>query len=502
MIAGPDGVGKSTLADSLRAGGLRGRPVLMVHHRQAGVLPARKMRGSGTEPHRHSPYSPLVSLAKLLYLFVDFRLAWALRIEPFRRRGGWVLLQRSWWDLVIDPRRYRLRPSPRLSRALGRLLPQPDFTLVLEAPASVIAGRKRELPRVELERQTRAWRDMLGGRPGVTFLDASLPPDQLSSRAADELFRLESPQAGWVNLPSRTDPRWTLRRGPPSRTAAGLSIYQPVRLRGLAGWSLSRLLAGAGFFRMFPKGQAPPPSLEEILAPHVPAGRTVAVARSSHPDRHIALIVGPGGDRQIAKVAYSDEAQRSLDREADYIRTLGPLLRPPVTAPSILAEAPGLLLLKAVRPRLRIRPWRLPPEVAHALGRLFRARATAGPPLSGPAHADLAPWNLIRSDGGWTLVDWEHARLQAPPFHDVFHWLFQSHDLLGRPSRRALLAGVRGRGWVGRAIQAYARGAGLDAAEAPGYFLTYLDGRIDRGDGATPDVLQRAVREGSGGRSR
>jgi thymidylate kinase len=500
MIAGPDGVGKSTLAESMMKGELRGRPVLLVHHRQAGVLPARRMRGSGTEPHRHPPYPWLVSLAKMLYLFLDFRLAWALRIEPFRRRGGWVLLQRNWWDAVIDPTRYRLRSSPRLARALGRLLPQPDLIFVLEAPPAVIAGRKQELPQEELERQTLAWKAMLEGRPGVTFLDASLSPDQLARQATNQLLWSERrrDEEGWVNLPSRSDPRWTIRRGPPSRTATGLSLYQPVRVRGLAAWSLARILARTGSFRLLPRGQRPPAALQAILAPHVPTGGTVAVARSSHPQRQVALIVGPGGDRQIAKVAYSADARQALEREAEMIRILGPLLSPPVNPPIILGEAEGLLLLRGVRPLLRARPWHLPPEVAHALGRLFRAGADQGLTM-GPAHADFAPWNLVRSGDSWTLVDWEHARVDAPPFHDVFHWLFQAHDLLGRPSRRALLAGLRGRGWVGEAIGAYARGAGLNVTETPRFLLIYLDERSRREHLTGVDELQRAVRAVSEG---
>jgi thymidylate kinase len=501
MIAGPDGVGKSTLAESMVSEGLGGLEILQVHHRQAGVLPARKMRGSGTEPHRHPPYSPLVSLAKLLYLFVDFRLAWALRIEPFRRRGGWVLLQRYWWDAAIDPRRYRLRSSPRLFRWLGRLLPDPDLIMVLEASPAEIMQRKQELSQKELARQTRDWRRLLSGRPNVTFLDASLPPDELARRALEELSQLDrrrdEPQ--WINLPRRNNPRWTVRRDPPSRTAAGLSIYQPSRLRGLAGWNLSRLLAALGLFRMFPRGQPPPAALDDILASHVPDGRIVAVARSSHPDRLVALVEGPGSDRHIAKVAFSKSARRALVREAENIRTLGRLLPQSVKAPAIQAEGPGLLLLEAVRARPRVRPWRVPPEVAFALGRLFRAQGTARKDLRGPAHADFAPWNLIRTSEGWTLVDWEHARADALPLYDVWHWLFQSHDLLGWPTRQTLLDGFRGRGWVGQAIDAYRQGAGLDLVDASSLFLEYLDERTGPDEAATRRDLQGAVR-GMGGR--
>jgi aminoglycoside phosphotransferase (APT) family kinase protein len=142
----------------------------------------------------------------------------------------------------------------------------------------------------------------------------------------------------------------------------------------------------------------------------------------------------------------------------------------------VLFEGPGLLVLEAVRWRPRDRPWELDEEVAYGLGRLFAAGARdTGTAPRGPAHGDCAPWNLLRTDDGWVLVDWESAVEEAPPFFDVCHWMVQSHCLLGRPSRQELLDGLRtGRGWVGRAIEAYRRGAGVAASPWSG-FRAYLD---------------------------
>ena len=78
-----------------------------------------------TEPHRDPPYHPLASLAKTAYLLVDVWLGWRLRIRPFVRRGGWVIIERGWWDIAVDPLRYRMRQHGRLLWWLGRLLPAP-----------------------------------------------------------------------------------------------------------------------------------------------------------------------------------------------------------------------------------------------------------------------------------------------------------------------------------------------------------------------------------------
>ena len=198
LLAGPDGVGKTTLSRALEETVLVDRPLLHVHHRRGvGVLPARKPQGPTSEPHRHPPYGRLVSAGKLLYLYLDFLLGFVIRTRPFVNAGGWVILQRNWWDLLVDPLRYRLRPMPRLARRLGRLLPKPDLILVLEADPRVIRGRKEELAEGELERQMRAWRSLLPTDRCV-FLDVGSPPDQVVSRARDEIERFLDARGAYV----------------------------------------------------------------------------------------------------------------------------------------------------------------------------------------------------------------------------------------------------------------------------------------------------------------
>jgi hypothetical protein len=188
-VAGPDGTGKSTVCDALVGGILRDRPVMRVHHR-FGVLPARGgEQAVVTEPHRAEPYPAPVAALKTLVLFADFWLGWVLRVRPFVRRGGWVVLERGWWDLAVDPRRYRLRGG-RLVRVLGRLLPQADVLLVLEGPAATLWARKQELPVAELARQVRAWHEVVPERVPRVHLDTSGPLDEVVRRAEAEVLAI------------------------------------------------------------------------------------------------------------------------------------------------------------------------------------------------------------------------------------------------------------------------------------------------------------------------
>jgi thymidylate kinase len=194
-IGGPDGVGKTTLCEALMSGVLADLPVL--HVRFPGLLPRRDpverraiRLGRGVEPDLTRlrvyppPYSWPKSQAKAVYLWLDFVLGWVVRVRPFVRRGGWVVLERGWWDHAVDPRRYRLRPPARIVSVLGRLLPRPDLVIALGAPGEVIRERRPELTLEELDRQMTAWRRVVPRDQERLYLDTSDPPDKLAARAA------------------------------------------------------------------------------------------------------------------------------------------------------------------------------------------------------------------------------------------------------------------------------------------------------------------------------
>lgn len=185
IVAGPDGCGKSTLATALVEMLEATGPVLHFHQR-ASVLP-RRTNAPVVEPYRRPPYGRAVSLLKLTYLYADWRLGWAARVEPFLRRGGSVVIERGCWDIAVDPRRYRVRSSAWLARWLCRRVPPPDRIFILHAPPEVIRARKPELKEMEIARQSEAWRELLSGDPRAVWLDASAPPGNVRSQAARSL---------------------------------------------------------------------------------------------------------------------------------------------------------------------------------------------------------------------------------------------------------------------------------------------------------------------------
>jgi Phosphotransferase enzyme family len=277
--------------------------------------------------------------------------------------------------------------------------------------------------------------------------------------------------AGWAAVPTSSTPRWWLPSSPGGSASAALSIYQPITRKARVGWSSARMAARLGALRLLPTA-VPPESIRDLLAPFVPAGGRYAVMRANHPQRFVALIIAQTGrPAVVAKVALSADGQRALDREARALVRFGRQLHAPLRAPAVVASEPGILVTEAVDWRVRTAPWKLPVAVAGALGELFRATENAA---LGVAHGDCAPWNLLRSGDSWVLVDWERATASAPPFHDVFHFIVQSHVLIRRPNADAILAGLGGRGWIGAVTRAYADAAGVPAVEAIDHLLHYL----------------------------
>jgi energy-coupling factor transporter ATP-binding protein EcfA2 len=529
LITGPDGAGKSTLARHLvRELAPEFRTTVLVHWRPyvlpplRALLPAASRSDDVARPHEGPPRGPILSFFLLTYHWLDFFLAGWLRFRRVRAQGGLVVVERGWWDLAVDPRRYRLRLARGVVLTLGRLLPTPDLVLVLDGDAMVVAARKRELPPGEVARQGAAWRALSVGRRRVA-LDASAPAQAVRRQAAATVRQAlaeqrEALDPGWAALPGgarasssypaftgrKGEPRWWLPRGSRAVARASLLLYHPVTAKGMLAREASSLLARGVGFRLLPRCSPPPAALrravrttlrEALESSGVPVeldGGAFAAAKCNWPGRFVVLVcTARGTPVAVAKVALNDAGKPALEREAANLKRLGHLLPHPLSAPRLCATADGVLALAPERPRRRRHPGRMPEDVAFAFGRFFRAGVQANGPLLGLAHGDASPWNLLRTDRGWVLLDWEHADEAAPPFHDLFHFVVHAHSLMGRPAAREILDGLDGRGWVAAAIAAYARGAELPVETARRYLISYLETSLDENSELVDAVTER-----------
>lgn len=176
VILGPDGVGKSTLISQLMLPCFRG--ARQFHFRPA-VL-GKKASTTVGEPHAQPPRSTGASLAKLMYYFADHWLGYLSRTFPAKVRRELVIFDRSFEDVLVDPRRYRLSGSSPLARCLKKLLPSPDLTFVLDADPELVHARKPELELEELRRQREVLRQLAAETSRCFVISAAEASDQVA----------------------------------------------------------------------------------------------------------------------------------------------------------------------------------------------------------------------------------------------------------------------------------------------------------------------------------
>lgn len=499
VIAGPDGTGKTTVADHLASRLDSLGPLLHLHHRPRALGGLTTHDGPVTEPHAQSPYPAPVSVLKVLYLFADHLIGWFTRMRGVVRSGGTVLMERGWWDVAVDPLRYRLRPHPFLVRALGRLLPRPSTTLLLVGDPDVLATRTDELDRAELARQVHAWIALPPALLRTAVIDTAQPLDAVLAACVEAVggdgIGLDG--RSWTALPTAQRARWVLPTRPARATTNGLRVYTPVTPRAIGGWLVARSAARAGMARLLPSC-SPPTEVIEQVADLLPPGGTVAIARSTHVGRKTVMLLDHRGKAHgVAKLATDELGWASLAREKEALERMRSRLPEGLNAPALLDARAGRIVYAPIPWRPRMRPWELPVDVAFLLGRLYLSghggQGSAPAPPTGTAHGDCGPWNLLRSPDGWYLIDWSDATDDAAPFTDLWHYVIQGHSLLGRPKTRQIMAGLEGRGWIGAAIAAYARGAEVPIADARAQLLPYLEHTAGAGAPDNPEGRRGAA---------
>lgn len=201
MVAflGTDGSGKSTLVqETARVLGPAFRAEADVWHLRPGLLPqldrvvhlGRATQGptDWAVPHRAPPSGRLLSNLRVAWYALDYWIGYLVRILPRRRRRRVVLFDRYFYDYLVDPLRFRVRPGTWLVRALAPLVPRPDAVIVLSADVDTIRVRKRELERAECARQIQAYEALAaaGGRFHLVRTDGS--PREAVGSILDALF--------------------------------------------------------------------------------------------------------------------------------------------------------------------------------------------------------------------------------------------------------------------------------------------------------------------------
>jgi len=171
-LMGPDGAGKSTLADGLEKEFVF--PVTRIYMGLTGgwLRYADRLRVPG-----------IVRICRLAILWGRY-----LRGRYHARQGKLVVFDRYIYDAVA-PLPYHVGWPRRLGRWIdGHSCPAPDLVLILEASGSVMYGRKGTYDAGTLESWAQRFRAWSRGRPNAAILDGSRPPDEVLGAAMDRIW--------------------------------------------------------------------------------------------------------------------------------------------------------------------------------------------------------------------------------------------------------------------------------------------------------------------------
>jgi thymidylate kinase len=157
-ILGPDGVGKSSVIASLHdqiGSAFWGERYF---HWRPQFFARRRPAAPVTNPHAKPPRGSLVSSVYLTAFLVDYWLGYAFLLRQLKPRSCFLLFDRYFYDVLVDPKRMRYGGPAWLARLYSRLVPSPDLVVVLDADTETILARKAEVPPDEVSRQREAFR--------------------------------------------------------------------------------------------------------------------------------------------------------------------------------------------------------------------------------------------------------------------------------------------------------------------------------------------------------
>lgn len=194
-IIGPDGCGKSTVIESLMEDLEYSYGSCAYIHLRPTVIPASRQvksritqkKSSIPNPHQYAPYSFFKGELKFFIMYLDYSLGY-IRLMTKRIRGVPVVSDRYFYDLLVDPKRFRLRRVSKLKRAFVNVLPRPQKTIFLSVTPEEVFRRKKDLTLLEIERQMIEFSNLQRSFKEIITVNANESPEKVYARVKNVVF--------------------------------------------------------------------------------------------------------------------------------------------------------------------------------------------------------------------------------------------------------------------------------------------------------------------------
>jgi hypothetical protein len=440
LLVGPDGAGKSSVADEIEGLATRSHVQVVRLHCRPTLRPRDTVGSPVVDPHSAAPYPFPLALAKIAALV----LVWLQHSVRQRLRSDTstlTIVERGWFDMAVDPVRYRLPPKlGPLVAAAGRLVRPADIIMMLAGAPASIDARKPEIGIDEVARQIERWQQYAprAGRLVLTADVVAQDPVSIARAAWTAATATSSRYFRWRTVPLTAARTHAKATGDSWYARTFFRSYNPAA-RALAPLSNLALWLGLG------RSAEPPASLEEIgrflnldvdgalaIDSSTP-GRLVVVCGTKRSQVTVVKIAGPNDERLANEAALlTSLAESATDFSVPRLRWTGPWRERLVVAMDAVTTANQPIF-----------------DVETAC-RLSTALVNGLAPVGPVVHGDLAPWNVLGLPAAPVLIDWEYGRRERLPLFDLAHFVVACGALLGRHTERearSLLCDPGGPGW-------------------------------------------------------
>ncbi|WP_242092373.1 hypothetical protein [Aestuariivivens sediminicola] len=466
---GPDGSGKSTIIDCIRAN----NPFVNFEYYH---LKPKKIKSKNQNiqinPHQNNNYSVLLSVLKLIYFIFEYNFYWLINILPKKITPTLIVFDRYFEDIFADPKRYRYGASDSFVKFLKKFIPKPSIHFILEAPVEVIHNRKKEVSETSLKLQLKKYRE-LGKQKNYYLINANKPVDAIVNDVVKTMLRENTinnsmfySDGKYVSLPFFKK-RVSLNINSLKAIENGLSLYNPYSKKALIFKIFFKryVLSFRNVFRNFLKSHSNGEfinHLEKVLQMKFTSSiyyptisdKLILQLLDSNEDiyGYVKIGLNPKGNHKIINEirGVKEMASRGLLDE-DYLIHSGTyygceyFLMKPIEGQSAkclsrrdidmlldklksnekfkLREHPGFLkLVNRAKIMNRVKLMEILLDIKNTSNFSYNLVIE---------HGDFALWNiLITNNGLIQLIDFEYYSNQGIEFVDLFNFYFQKGKLI------------------------------------------------------------------------
>ena len=175
IFFGPDGCGKTTVAQNLKEKLKFKFPLELGAHFHWKPIKKNIFNSSlpVTDPHGSPLRNRFMSLFFFLYHYFSFIFGWYINVCPVLKKGGLVIIDRYYYDFFVDRRRYRLKISDLIVKLGFIFIQKPDLVFYLDADPLLLQQRKKEVSFTECKRQRESYKKLVDKLSNGHVIDAS-----------------------------------------------------------------------------------------------------------------------------------------------------------------------------------------------------------------------------------------------------------------------------------------------------------------------------------------